>query len=77
VLGLQTDLRGHALAPRRHRLTANLAGIAHNRACASALLLARATPAPGTAPHRFLAAALLFALLPLPFQLMVFTRTDV
>ncbi|MFJ5087457.1 hypothetical protein [Streptomyces sp. NPDC088674] len=76
-LVMQTDISGIELAPRRHRLTAYLAGIALNLSCASALLLARATTAPGSAPHRFLAAALLIALLPLPFQLMVFTRTDV
>ncbi|NEA39797.1 hypothetical protein, partial [Streptomyces sp. SID11385] len=76
-LVMQTDISGIELAPRRHRLTAYLAGIALNLSVASATLLALATTAPGSAPYRFLAAALLVALLPLPFQLMVFTRTDV
>jgi hypothetical protein len=76
-LVMQTDISGIELAPRRHRLTAYLAGIALNLACASAALLALATTAPGTLPYRLLAAALLLALMPLPFQLMVFTRTDV
>ncbi|WP_431039129.1 hypothetical protein ACQYWQ_09605 [Streptomyces sp. P6-2-1] len=76
-LVMQTDISGIELAPRRHRLTAYLAGIALNLSCASAALLALATTTPGSGPHRFLSAALLIALLPLPFQLMVFTRTDV
>ncbi|MGW5760685.1 hypothetical protein [Streptomyces tendae] len=75
-LVMQTDISGIELAPRRHRLTAYLAGIALNLSVASSLVLALAPTEPGTTAHRLLAAALLLALLPLPFQCMVFTRTD-
>lgn len=76
-LVMQTDISGIELAPRRHRLTAYLAGIALNLSVASALVLVLAVTDTGTTAHRLTAAALLLALLPLPFQLMVFTRTDV
>ncbi|MFF4896973.1 hypothetical protein [Streptomyces sp. NPDC001068] len=75
-LVMQTDISGIELAPRRHRLTAYLAGIALNLSVASALLPALALTGTGTTAHRLLAAGLLLALLPLPFQCMVFTRTD-
>ncbi|WP_316775290.1 hypothetical protein [Streptomyces sasae] len=75
-LVMQTDISGIELAPRRHRLTAYLAGIALNLSVASALLLVLAATDTATTTHRILAAALLLALLPLPFQFMVFTRTD-
>ncbi|MEU9447761.1 hypothetical protein [Streptomyces sp. NPDC048277] len=75
-LVMQTDISGIELAPRRHRLTAYLAGIALNLSVASALVLVLPLTAAGTTPHRLLAAGLLLALLPLPFQFMVFTRTD-
>ena len=75
-LVMQTDISGIELAPRRHRLTAYLAGIALNLSVASSLVLVLAPTEPGTTAHRLLAAALLLALLPLPFQCMVFTRTD-
>ncbi|MGW7239949.1 hypothetical protein [Streptomyces sp. NPDC054804] len=75
-LVMQTDISGIELAPRRHRLTAYLAGIALNLSVASALVLVLALTPTGTTAHRLLAAALLLALLPLPFQCMVFTRTD-
>ncbi|MDI6517609.1 hypothetical protein QMA61_15520 [Streptomyces coelicoflavus] len=75
-LVMQTDISGIELAPRRHRLTAYLAGIALNLSVASCLVLVLAATEPGTTAHRLLAAALLLALLPLPFQCMVFTRTD-
>ncbi|MFE0415923.1 hypothetical protein [Streptomyces tendae] len=75
-LVMQTDISGIELAPRRHRLTAYLAGIALNLSVASSLVLALALTETGTTVHRLLAAALLLALLPLPFQCMVFTRTD-
>ncbi|MET9729365.1 hypothetical protein ABZZ79_01490 [Streptomyces sp. NPDC006458] len=74
-LVMQTDISGIELAPRRHRLTAYLAGIATNLAVAAAAALA-AGALHGT-PHRLLAALTVLALLPLPFQLMVFLRTDV
>lgn len=73
-LVMQTDISGIELAPRRHRLTAYLAGIATNLSVASLAALA-AGAADGT-PRRVLAAVALLALLPLPFQLMVFMRTD-
>lgn len=73
----QTDISGIELAPRRHRLTAYLAGIAVNLAVASTAFLLLPVTAPGSAPHRLLAATVLWALLPLTFQLMVFMRTDV
>lgn len=75
-LVMQTDISGIELAPRRLRLTAYLAGIALNLSVASALVPVLALTDPGTTAHRLLAAALLLALLPLPFQCMVFTRTD-
>ncbi|CAL9467313.1 hypothetical protein [Streptomyces sp. enrichment culture] len=75
-LVMQTDISGIELAPRRHRLTAYLAGIALNLSVASSLVLVLAVTETGTTAHRLLAAALLLALLPLPFQCMVFTRTD-
>ncbi|MFC6084605.1 hypothetical protein [Sphaerisporangium aureirubrum] len=76
-LVMETDISGIELAPRRHRLTAYLAGIAVNVAVASAAVLLGAATAPGTLPHRLLGAVALLALLPLPFQFMVFMRTDV
>ncbi|MFJ6568841.1 hypothetical protein ACIQNU_15580 [Streptomyces sp. NPDC091292] len=75
-LVMQTDISGIELAPRRHRLTAYLAGIALNLAVASSLVLVLAVTDTGTTAHRMLAAALLLSLMPLPFQCMVFTRTD-
>ncbi|MFF9492212.1 hypothetical protein [Streptomyces flaveolus] len=75
-LVMQTDISGIELAPRRHRLTAYLAGIALNLSVASCLVLLLALTDTGTTAHRLLAAALLLALMPLPFQCMVFTRTD-
>ncbi|MGX1474744.1 UNVERIFIED_CONTAM: putative peptide zinc metalloprotease protein [Streptomyces canus] len=73
-LVMQTDISGIELAPRRHRLTAYLAGIATNltAACLAALAAGVTT---GT-PRRVLAAVALLALLPLPFQFLVFLRTD-
>ncbi|KPH98651.1 hypothetical protein OK074_6216 [Actinobacteria bacterium OK074] len=73
-LVVQTDISGIELAPRRHRLTAYLAGIATNLTFAS--LFALATHTVDGTPRRILAALVLLSLLPLPFQLMVFTRTD-
>ncbi|MGX1369977.1 putative peptide zinc metalloprotease protein [Streptomyces canus] len=73
-LVMQTDISGIELAPRRHRLTAYLAGIATNLTAAS--LAALAAGATSGTPRKVLAAVALLALLPLPFQLMVFMRTD-
>ncbi|WP_240528906.1 hypothetical protein, partial [Streptomyces humi] len=75
-LVMQTDISGIELAPRRHRMTSYLAGIAVNLSVASALVLTLACTDTRTTAHRLAAAALLIALMPLPFQLMVFTRTD-
>ncbi|MET7289656.1 hypothetical protein [Streptomyces sp. NPDC005573] len=75
-LVMQTDISGIELAPRRHRLTAYLAGIALNLSVASSLVLVLTVTDSGTTAHRLLSAGLLLALMPLPFQLMVFTRTD-
>lgn len=75
-LVMQTDISGIELAPRRHRLTAYLAGIAVNLGVASAAVLLAATVEPSTTGHRLLAALALLALAPLPFQCMVFMRTD-
>ena len=74
-LVMQTDISGIKLAPRRHRLTAYLAGIATNLTAASVAGRPRRRITTGT-PRRVLAAVALLALLPLPFQLMVFMRTD-
>ncbi|MBT2871404.1 hypothetical protein AB0900_03210 [Streptomyces cellulosae] len=76
-LVMQTDISGIELAPRRYRLTAYLSGIALNLSVASALVPVLAATGPASTAHRLSAAALLLALMPLPFQLMVFTRTDV
>jgi hypothetical protein len=73
-LVMQTDISGIELAPRRHRLTAYLAGIATNLTAAS--LAALAAGATTGTPRRVLAAVTLLALLPLPFQFLVFMRTD-
>jgi len=73
-LVMQTDISGIELAARRHRMTAYLAGIATNLTFASLTALAAGT-VDGT-PRRILAALTLLALTPLPFQLMVFMRTD-
>ncbi|AXK37366.1 hypothetical protein DVA86_16020 [Streptomyces armeniacus] len=76
-LVLQTDISGIELAGRRHRLTAYLAGIAVNLAVAATAVLLLTVTAPGATAHQVLAAGVLLAVLPLPFQLMVFMRTDV
>ncbi len=75
-LVMQTDISGIEMASRRHRTTAYLSGIAVNLTVAStAFLLLAATDAPSVS--QILSALVLLALLPLPFQLMVFMRTDV
>jgi hypothetical protein len=75
-LVMQTDISGIELASRRHRLTAYLAGIATNLSVASLAILLATTTQPSTTEHRLLAALTLLALAPLPFQCMVFMRTD-
>jgi hypothetical protein len=76
-LVVQTDMSGIELAPRRHRLTAYLAGIAVNVTVASCAILALAGTRAGSPAHHALAILAILALLPLPFQAMVFMRTDV
>ncbi|MBB5912062.1 hypothetical protein BJY24_000929 [Nocardia transvalensis] len=72
----ETDISGIELAPRRHRLTAYLAGMAVNLSTAAVTVLLLAVTDAASTAHRMLAAGLLIALLPLPFQFMVFMRTD-
>lgn len=76
-LVVQTDMGGIELAPRRHRLTAYLAGIAVNVTIASCAILAMAWTRAGSPAHQALAILTILALIPLPFQAMVFMRTDV
>ncbi|MET7475656.1 hypothetical protein ABZT17_15005 [Streptomyces sp. NPDC005648] len=76
-LVVQTDISGIELSSRRHRLTAYLAGIVVNLVGAAGAVLLLPVTVPGSAVHRLLAATVLWALLPLTFQLMVFMRTDV
>jgi hypothetical protein len=73
----ETDISGIELAPRRHRLTAYLAGIAVNISVSALAVLLATTVPPATTAGRLLAAVALVSLLQLPFQLMVFMRTDV
>ncbi|MEU7631626.1 site-2 protease family protein [Nocardia sp. NPDC049220] len=73
----ETDISGIELAPRRYRLTAYLAGIATNLSVAAVAVLFLTVTDETTVAHRILAAVMVLALLPLPFQLMVFMRTDV
>ncbi|WP_433526956.1 site-2 protease family protein [Nocardia pseudovaccinii] len=73
----ETDISGIELAPRRHRLTAYLAGMSTNFSVAAAAVLFAAVTAQAATPHRILAAVVVIALLPLPFQFMVFMRTDI
>jgi hypothetical protein len=76
-LVVQTDMSGIDLAPRRHRLTAYLAGITVNLAIAATGILLLAAISPHTPGHRALAILVLLALIPLPFEGMIFMRTDV
>jgi putative peptide zinc metalloprotease protein len=72
----QTDISGIELFPRRHRLTGYLAGVAVNLGLASAAVLTEPLFPSGGSWHRALAVLALLALVPLPFQLLVFMRTD-
>jgi putative peptide zinc metalloprotease protein len=73
----QTDISGIEVAPRRERLTAYLAGMAVNVMVAALALFALAAMATGTTAHRLLAFVMVLALLQLPYQFLVFMRTDV
>ncbi|MFE9328673.1 hypothetical protein ACIHDR_47720 [Nocardia sp. NPDC052278] len=75
-LTAETDISGIEFAPRSHRLTAYLAGTATNLSIAAIAILIQAT-SPATTLHRILAAITVIALMPLPFEFMVFMRTDV
>ncbi|MFJ1936641.1 hypothetical protein ACIOGZ_28770 [Kitasatospora sp. NPDC088160] len=72
----QTDMSGIELAPRRHRLTAYLSGMAVNlvAACVGVLGAAAAGPGPLRTALQIL---VLLSLLPLAWQFLVFMRTDV
>ncbi len=73
----ETDISGIEFAPRRHRLTAYLAGMATNLSVAAVAILLLTMTGEATTAHRILAATLLIAVLPLSFQFMVFMRTDI
>ncbi|MEV6104679.1 hypothetical protein AB0M28_08170 [Streptomyces sp. NPDC051940] len=73
----QTDISGIETAPRRHRLTAYLAGIGVNLAVASAATIGLAMTNPTGAAGKALSLVALMAVLPIPFQFLVFMRTDV
>ncbi|MFJ8846427.1 hypothetical protein ACIRFF_26415 [Streptomyces cyaneofuscatus] len=72
----QTDMSGIELSPRRHRLTAYLAGIAVNLCVAALAVLAQPFTAPASAGRQLLDVVVLLAVLPLGFQCLVFLRTD-
>ncbi|MFC1420636.1 DUF6879 family protein [Streptacidiphilus cavernicola] len=78
-LVLQTDISGIEFAPRRQRLTAYLAGMGFNLATAAVavLLLAAGPVGDHSLTRRLLSILVLWSLLPLTFELMVFLRTDV
>ncbi|MFI6288458.1 hypothetical protein ACIBCM_27555 [Streptomyces sp. NPDC051018] len=76
-LVMQTDISGIELAPRRHRITAYLAGMALNLTVSSAAVLCASATGPGTTARRVLLAVALIVVLSTPFQFMVFMRTDV
>ncbi|WP_327109802.1 M50 family metallopeptidase [Nocardia sp. NBC_01730] len=73
----ETDISGIELAPRRHRLTAYSAGMAVNLSVAAIAVLLLVVTDETAIMHKVLAAVMLLALLGLPFQLLVFMRTDV
>ncbi|MFG2294820.1 hypothetical protein [Streptomyces sp. NPDC048603] len=75
-LVMQTDVSGIELAPRRARITTYLAGMGSDLTVFAAAALFAAATAPSTVAHRILSAVSLLALLMLPFQLLVFLRTD-
>jgi putative peptide zinc metalloprotease protein len=71
----QTDVSGVWAAPRRTRWTVYLAGITVNLLVAALGILLEPLVAPGL-PRHILAAAALESVLFLPFELLVFMRTD-
>jgi hypothetical protein len=76
-LVMQTDMSGIDLAPRRHRLTAYLAGSTVNLTVAATGILALAATGPHGPAHRALEILVLLAVIPLAFEGMIFMRTDV
>ncbi|WP_307865345.1 hypothetical protein [Streptomyces montanisoli] len=73
-----TDVSGIVTAPRRHRLTVYLSGIAFNLTVSAGCVLALAAGSlPDGPPRRLVAALAVVSLLSLPFEFMVFMRTDV
>jgi putative peptide zinc metalloprotease protein len=72
----QTDVSGIWVRPRRTRFTVYLAGIAVNLAVAATAILLLAAVDPVGLPRRLLAATTVLSLVMIPFQLMVFMRTD-
>lgn len=72
----ETDISGIELAPRRHRLTAYLAGMAVNLSTAALAILLLAVTEENAVAHRILSAVVVLAVVPLSFQLLVFMRTD-
>ena len=72
----QTDVSGVWSAPRRVRLTVYCAGMALELTVVALGLLVLAVFAPGGAMHGILAALVLFTLRGMPWEAMVFMRTD-
>jgi len=76
-LTAQTDVSGVWAAPRRTRMTVYLAGMSADVCNAAVCLLILGLADPHGLVRRLLAVAVAEALLALPFELMVFMRTDV
>ncbi|MFJ6380083.1 hypothetical protein ACIQI7_08795 [Kitasatospora sp. NPDC092039] len=72
----QTDMSGIELAPRRHRLTAYLSGMAVNLIAACLAILTAATFEQASPWRLALQALALLALLPLAWQFLINMRTD-
>lgn len=76
-LVMQTDVSGIWSAPRRTRLTVYLSGIALNLLLFAGAALTLAVADPGGLAAKLIAAVGLWSLLFLPFQFLVFMRTDI
>jgi hypothetical protein len=75
-LVVQTDVTGVWATPRRSRVTVYLAGMVLQLAIAAVAVLARAVAGPDTTAGTFLGAVVVLSLASLPFQCMLFMRTD-
>lgn len=75
-LAAQTDVSGVWAAPRRIRWTVYLAGITVNLVIAAGCVLLQPVTTPGGLARHILAATALESVLFLPFQLLIFMRTD-